>query len=663
MSAETLRAKIREIPDFPKPGILFYDITTLLKDPAAYKEAIDLMLEPYRGEQIDIVVGMESRGFIFSAPMAYLLDTGLVPVRKLGKLPAETLTVEYALEYGSNTLEIHRDAIQPGQKVLIVDDLLATGGTVRGHDRARRAAQGRGRRPGVPRRARVPQGPRAARRPPGHQRHPVLTAGGRADGAPGRDDRRHDRPTRPAAQDPGPATVLPPVRGRRDVLGRVGHRRGAAPPAGVRRGGARAARRSRGGRRRRCRARGRRPPRSSGPPEDERRAPGSAPRCAGTATCAGSSTSGGCRTSWWTSRSAAAATAWPAIRDEAIVGAPAQAQLGAVTLALAAGELRTSPPVRAAGDDPRRRQRAAERAARVRGRCSRPWHRMLARRGRLGIEADGEARRRRAARRGRGDHRGGVRGPRRAGHVAIGLLDGLPRRRRGAAARADASAAPGAMGGGQFGTALSAIIAAHHAGRAGPRARRRDAAGLRGRRGSPPGSSHEAGVPHAVVTDAAAPGPDRGGRGRRGAGRRRPGRGERRRRRDRRHVPAGARRVGGRDPVHRLRRLDRPRRRPGRRRLRRARGRPARAGRSPPPARAWRPRERRIRNPRPGPDAGRPRHGDRDRARCAAAAVRGRRSPPCSRCRRRPTLPEAAAAPSTPVPPADSAPSTAEAVG
>ncbi len=132
MSAESLREKIREIPDFPKPGILFHDITTLLKDPAAYKESIDLMLAPYRDEQIDIVVGMESRGFIFSAPMAYLLDGGLVPVRKLGKLPAETLTVEYALEYGSNTLEIHRDAIQPGQKVLIVDDLLATGGTVKG---------------------------------------------------------------------------------------------------------------------------------------------------------------------------------------------------------------------------------------------------------------------------------------------------------------------------------------------------------------------------------------------------------------------------------------------------------------------------------------------------------------------------------------------------
>lgn len=132
MSAEDLRAKIREIPDFPKPGILFYDITTLLKDPAGFREAIDLMLEPYRNEKIDVVVGMESRGFIFAAPMAYQLGAGFVPVRKLGKLPAEVISVEYALEYGSNTLEIHRDAIEPGQRVLIVDDLLATGGTVRG---------------------------------------------------------------------------------------------------------------------------------------------------------------------------------------------------------------------------------------------------------------------------------------------------------------------------------------------------------------------------------------------------------------------------------------------------------------------------------------------------------------------------------------------------
>ena len=132
MSADDLRAKIREVPDFPKPGILFYDITTLLKDATAYKESIDLLTEPFRDRRVDIVVGMESRGFIFSAPMAYQLNAGFVPVRKLGKLPAETVSVEYALEYGTNTLEIHRDAIEAGQQVLIVDDLLATGGTVNG---------------------------------------------------------------------------------------------------------------------------------------------------------------------------------------------------------------------------------------------------------------------------------------------------------------------------------------------------------------------------------------------------------------------------------------------------------------------------------------------------------------------------------------------------
>ena len=132
MSAESLRAKIREVPDFPKPGILFYDITTLIREPAAFREAIDLMTEPFRDAKIEIVVGMESRGFIFSAPMALRLEAGFVPVRKLGKLPAETISVEYELEYGTNTLEIHRDAIVPGQRVLIVDDLLATGGTVLG---------------------------------------------------------------------------------------------------------------------------------------------------------------------------------------------------------------------------------------------------------------------------------------------------------------------------------------------------------------------------------------------------------------------------------------------------------------------------------------------------------------------------------------------------
>jgi adenine phosphoribosyltransferase len=132
VSAESLRAKIREVPDFPKPGILFYDITTLLRDAAAFREAIELMTEPFREDGVDIVVGMESRGFIFSAPMALHLEAGFVPVRKLGKLPSETISVEYELEYGTNTLEVHRDAIRPRQRVLIVDDLLATGGTVMG---------------------------------------------------------------------------------------------------------------------------------------------------------------------------------------------------------------------------------------------------------------------------------------------------------------------------------------------------------------------------------------------------------------------------------------------------------------------------------------------------------------------------------------------------
>jgi adenine phosphoribosyltransferase len=131
-SADDLRAKIREVPDFPKPGILFYDITTLLKDPDAFREVIDRMADQVKDSGVDLVVGMESRGFIFSAPLAYQLHAGFVPVRKLGKLPAETIEVEYDLEYGTATLEIHKDAIQPGQRVLIVDDLLATGGTVQG---------------------------------------------------------------------------------------------------------------------------------------------------------------------------------------------------------------------------------------------------------------------------------------------------------------------------------------------------------------------------------------------------------------------------------------------------------------------------------------------------------------------------------------------------
>ena len=174
MTAEELRAKIREVPDFPKPGILFYDITTLLKDADAYRDAVDLMVEPYKDARVDLVVGMESRGFIFSGPIAYQLHAGLVPVRKLGKLPSETISVEYALEYGSNTLEIHKDAIAPGQRVLIVDDLLATGGTVRGTIELVERLQGEIVGLDFLVELTLPQGPRAADRLQGHERHPVL---------------------------------------------------------------------------------------------------------------------------------------------------------------------------------------------------------------------------------------------------------------------------------------------------------------------------------------------------------------------------------------------------------------------------------------------------------------------------------------------------------
>lgn len=126
---ENLKALIREVPDFPKPGILFYDITTLLKDPVGLHGAVDSLAEHYVGQVIDRVVGIEARGFIFAPMVAYRLNAGFVPVRKPKKLPAETARAEYDLEYGKDSLEIHRDAITPGQKVLIIDDLLATGGT------------------------------------------------------------------------------------------------------------------------------------------------------------------------------------------------------------------------------------------------------------------------------------------------------------------------------------------------------------------------------------------------------------------------------------------------------------------------------------------------------------------------------------------------------
>src|SRR5688500_16007876 len=126
---EALKQKIRSIPDFPKPGILFYDVTTLLRDSEGFRQAIDAMCQPYAKGSVDLIVGIESRGFILGAAMADRLGAGFVPVRKLGKLPGKTVKVSYSLEYGTDSLEMHRDAIEKGQRVLIVDDLLATGGT------------------------------------------------------------------------------------------------------------------------------------------------------------------------------------------------------------------------------------------------------------------------------------------------------------------------------------------------------------------------------------------------------------------------------------------------------------------------------------------------------------------------------------------------------
>jgi len=128
---EHLKAAIREVPDWPKKGILFYDITTLLKNASQFREVIDALIKPYVGKKIDLVLGIEARGFIFAPSVALALNAGFVPVRKPGKLPAATHRATYALEYGSDSLEIHQDAISPGQRVLIVDDLIATGGTMK----------------------------------------------------------------------------------------------------------------------------------------------------------------------------------------------------------------------------------------------------------------------------------------------------------------------------------------------------------------------------------------------------------------------------------------------------------------------------------------------------------------------------------------------------
>ena len=128
---DALKAMIRHVPDFPKPGITFFDITTLLRDREGFARAVESLANPYHGQAVDYVVGIESRGFIFGGAVADRLRAGFVPVRKIGKLPARALRVTYDLEYGSDSLEIHEDAIEQGQRVLIVDDLLATGGTAR----------------------------------------------------------------------------------------------------------------------------------------------------------------------------------------------------------------------------------------------------------------------------------------------------------------------------------------------------------------------------------------------------------------------------------------------------------------------------------------------------------------------------------------------------
>ena len=128
---ESLRKLIREVPDFPKPGINFYDITTLILDPDGLRQTIDALVDRCDGDKIDTVIGVESRGFIFGTPVAYKLGAGFIPVRKPKKLPAEKVSVSYDLEYGQDTLEMHKDAVGGGDRVLIVDDLLATGGTAR----------------------------------------------------------------------------------------------------------------------------------------------------------------------------------------------------------------------------------------------------------------------------------------------------------------------------------------------------------------------------------------------------------------------------------------------------------------------------------------------------------------------------------------------------
>ena len=168
---DILKEKIRHVPDFPKAGILFYDITTLLRDPAGFRAVVDSLALPFTSAGIDLVVGIESRGFILGGAVADRIGAGFSPVRKPGKLPSTTVSESYALEYGTDSLEIHDDAVAPGQRVLIVDDVIATGGHRAGHGRARAAPGRHGARSRLPDRAR-----RAERAQPVGRRERVLGA-------------------------------------------------------------------------------------------------------------------------------------------------------------------------------------------------------------------------------------------------------------------------------------------------------------------------------------------------------------------------------------------------------------------------------------------------------------------------------------------------------
>ena len=209
---DTLKDKIRHVPDFPKAGILFYDITTLLRDPAGFRTVVDSLALPFLSAGIDVVVGIESRGFILGGAVADRIGAGFSPVRKPGKLPSTTVRESYALEYGSDALEIHADAVVPGQRVLIVDDVIATGGTARATAALVRRLGADGARSRLPDRARRAQRTQSADRRERVLRVEVLT-------------RQHD----PQRRRPAMPYLL--NRGECAAAGRVHARPGAGPRA------------------------------------------------------------------------------------------------------------------------------------------------------------------------------------------------------------------------------------------------------------------------------------------------------------------------------------------------------------------------------------------------------------------------------------------------